>query len=60
MEYDEIEDLQVRLRELRDELKLHGQEVHDSNCSVLCETSSDVLTGLDNSFERYLNGIANT
>jgi len=60
MEYDEVEDLQVRLRELRDELKLHGQEVHDPNCAILCETSSDVLTGLDNSFERYLNGIADS
>jgi hypothetical protein len=55
MEYDEVEDLQAKIRQLRDELKVHGEEVDDPNCSVLCETSTEVLTGLEVAFDHYLN-----
>lgn len=55
MQYDEVEDLQAKIRQLRDELKIHGEEVDDPNCSVLCETSAEVLTGLDAAFGHYLN-----
>ncbi|HVZ11684.1 MAG TPA: hypothetical protein VG965_01515 [Patescibacteria group bacterium] len=47
--------LQRKVEELRDELKSHAAQVDDPKCAALCETSAEVLTGVDTAFDHFLN-----
>lgn len=49
-----VEDLHTKIRDLRDELKAHADEVDDPRCAALCETSAEVLGGLEEAFDHYL------
>ena len=54
MNHDEIaQDLQRKLTTLRDELRNHANEVDDPKCAALCETSAEVLAGLETAFDHY-------
>ncbi|HJP81275.1 MAG TPA: hypothetical protein VJ841_02700 [Candidatus Saccharimonadales bacterium] len=54
MDHDAImKDLQSKITVLRDEVRAHAQEVDLAKCAALCETSAEVLTGLETAFEHY-------
>ena len=50
-----VPDFHARIRALRDELKAHAQEATDPKCAALCETSGEVLAGLEEAFDHYLH-----
>lgn len=55
MEHEEkVQELHTQIRELRDTLKEHAAEVDDPKCAALCETSAEVLGGLEQAFDHYL------
>ena len=51
---DRTEELHKKVKALRDELKAHGAEVDDPKCAALCETSREVLGGLEEAFDHFL------
>lgn len=51
---DKTEELHKKIKELRDELRTHGAEVGDPKCAALCETSAEVLGGLEKAFDHFL------
>jgi hypothetical protein len=56
MDHDEMmQDLQDKIATLRDELRDHANQVDDPKCAALCETSAEVLTGLETAFDHYRN-----
>lgn len=56
MEHEaKVKELQGKIAALRDEIKQHAQIVDDPKCAALCETSAEVLTGLETAFTHYLN-----
>lgn len=56
MDHDEkVQELHGKLRELADELRLHAEDVDDPRCAALCETSAEVVAGLETAFEHFLN-----
>lgn len=56
MTHDEIvQDSQSKIVALRDEIRSHAQEVDESKCAALCETSAEVLTGIEAAFGHYLD-----
>jgi hypothetical protein len=54
---DKTEELHKKIKELRDELQTHAEEQSskDPKCSALCETSGEVLGGLEKAFDHFLN-----
>lgn len=52
---DKTEDLHKKVKELRNELHAHAEVVDDDKCAALCETSSEVLGGVEKSFDHFLN-----
>jgi len=50
-----VEELQSKIGDLADELRLHAEEVEDPKCAALCETSAEVLSGLGVAFGHYLD-----
>ena len=52
---DKTEELHKKIKALRDELKAHAAEVDDPKCAALCETSGEVLGGLEEAFDHFLN-----
>lgn len=55
MKDEKLEELHRRVRELRDDLKTHANDVEDPQCAALCETSSEVLGGVEESFDHFIN-----
>lgn len=51
---DKVEELHHKVRELRDELKAHAEVTDDPKCAALCETSGEVLGGVETAFDHYL------
>ncbi len=51
---DKTQELHKKVKELRDELKEHAQMVDDPKCAALCETSGEVLSGIEEAFDHYL------
>jgi hypothetical protein len=54
------EDLHMQIQELYDDLKGHALKGHaeitdDPKCAALCETSAEVMGGLDKAFTHYLS-----
>lgn len=52
---EKVQELRTKLMDLRDEIKAHAQEVDEPQCAALCETTSEVLTGLETAFGHYLD-----
>ncbi len=51
---DKTQELHKKVKALRDELKKHANEVDDPKCAALCETSGEVLGGLEEAFDHFL------
>ena len=50
---DKNEKLHIMIREARDLAKEHANEAEDPKCAALCETSYEVLAGLEKAFDHY-------
>lgn len=51
---DKVEELRAKISALRDELRTHAEKVGDPKCAALCETSAEVLSGLEVAFQHYM------
>lgn len=51
---NKLQDLHRRVKQLRDDLRSHASEVEDPKCAALCETSGEVLGGIEESFDHFL------
>lgn len=49
------EEIHRKIREVRDLAKDHAREATDPKCAALCETSGEVLAGLEEAFDHYLH-----
>jgi hypothetical protein len=55
MEQEEkVQELHKKVRDLRDELKEHAGQTDDPRCAALCETSAEVMGGLETAFDHFL------
>ena len=52
--HDEVEALKDKIADLGEELREHGERSPDPKCAALCETSAEVLGGLETAFEHFL------
>lgn len=52
---EKVQDLCDKIGALRDEIKAHAEDVDEAKCAALCETSAEVMTGLETAFSHYLN-----
>lgn len=52
---EKVESFHTKLRELRDELRGHANQQDDPKCAALCETSSEVVGGLEEAFDHFIN-----
>lgn len=50
---EKTEEIHRKIREVRDLAKSHAAQVDDPKCAALCETSAEVLAGLEQSFDHY-------
>jgi len=51
---EKVEELREKIQMLRDELKTHAEETDGPKCAALCETSAEVLGGIETAFGHYL------
>jgi hypothetical protein len=51
---EKVEELRDKVHALRDELKTHAEETDGPKCAALCETSAEVLGGIEKAFDHYL------
>lgn len=51
----EVNILHKQIKELRDALRIHANQTEDPKCMALCETSSEVLNGVESAFDHYLD-----
>lgn len=49
-----VQELHQRIRQLREDLKSHANMVEDPKCAALCETSGEVMGGLEEAFDHFL------
>ena len=52
--HDEVKALKEKIAELSGELREHGERTPDPKCAALCETSAEVLNGLETAFDHFL------
>lgn len=52
---DKVKEFQTRIKALADEIKKHGEEVDDPKCAALCETTSEVMNGLEKAYDHFIN-----
>ena len=52
---DKVQELHKKVKNLRDELKAHASTVEDPRCAAMCETSGEVLGGVELAFDHFLN-----
>lgn len=50
----QVQELHARIRQLRDDLKKHAETVDDPKCAALCETSGEVVGGLEEAFDHFM------
>ena len=50
-----VPEFHTRIRELRDKIRSHAKDATDPDCKVLCDTSGEVLAGLESAFDHYLH-----
>jgi len=51
---DKVQHIHDQLKALRDEVKMHANEATDTDCKAMCETTYEVLNGLETTFDHYL------
>ncbi|MDQ5951764.1 MAG: hypothetical protein QG639_1045 [Patescibacteria group bacterium] len=49
------QELHMKIKTLRDELKSHANVVEDVKCAALCETAGEVMGGLETAFDHFIN-----
>jgi hypothetical protein len=49
-----VKELQSHIRLVQEEMKRHAGETSDPKCAALCETSAEVLSGLETAFAHFL------
>ncbi len=54
MDKDKIDDFHHRVKDLRDEVRMHATQTEDPQCATFCDTVGEVLAGLEESFDHYL------
>jgi len=52
---DKVQEFHKRIKEIHDDLKAHAQVTDDPKCVALCETSGEVVGGLEQAFDHYIN-----
>lgn len=50
---NKVDEIHKKIREVRDLAKSHADEATDPKCAALCETSYEVLAGLENAYDHY-------
>lgn len=50
-----VRELHEKILELRDELRDHASQTEDPKCAALCETSGEVLGGIEQAFDHFIN-----
>ncbi len=50
---NKTDEIHKKIREARDMAKAHANEATDPKCAALCETSFEVLSGLEEAFDHY-------
>jgi hypothetical protein len=54
MKEDQFQELHTTIKELRDQLKEFAATTDEPKCAALCETASEVIGGLEEAFDHYL------
>lgn len=49
-----VEEFKQKIIDLKEEVRQHGASVDDAKCAALCETSAEVLQGLETAFTHYI------
>jgi hypothetical protein len=52
--HERIQVIHDMVRELRDEMKEHAAECDDPKCAALCGTGGEVVGGLEEAFDHYM------
>jgi hypothetical protein len=55
MDNERVEELRGKIETLQTEIKDHANTVNDPKCAALCETSAEVLGGLETAFHHFLD-----
>lgn len=50
-----VRELHEKILGLRDELHDHASQTEEPKCAALCETSAEVLGGLETAFDHFIN-----
>jgi len=50
---DKMSELHNQIQTLRDKLRTYGEQTDDTAAAALCETSAEVLQGLETAFEHF-------
>lgn len=48
-------EIQQKISELKEMARNHGADADDPKCQALCETTAEVLGGLEKAYEHYQN-----
>lgn len=51
---NKADEIHQKIKEVRDMAKAHADEATDPKCAALCETSYEVLAGLESAYDHYL------
>jgi len=54
MDEEKVQELHRKVRELRDELRVHAAQTDDPKCAALCETGGEVVGGLEAAFDHFI------
>lgn len=54
MQEDQFQELHAKIKELRDQLKEFAVKTDEPKCAALCETAGEVIGGLEEAFDHYL------
>lgn len=52
---EKTQELHMKVKMLRDELKSHANVVEDKQCAALCETAGEVVGGLETAFDHFIH-----
>lgn len=53
---NKTDEIHKMLKEVREMAKSHREEATDPQCATLCDTTYQVLAGLEEAFDHYLQG----
>lgn len=52
---NKADEIHKKIREVRDMAKAHADEATDPKCAALCETSFEILAGLEKAYDDYFS-----